>query len=100
MEHLGYFVEVSETEVRFQLEKPEPGVRHWDDGIDKKAIEPAKVIPDGETTDEWYPNNSAIVLCIWVLDNDSIGALCGNGKGRYLDRLARTLPRSALPNAK
>ena len=63
----------------------------------KELIE---VIPDGETTDEWYPNNSAIVLCIWVLDNDSIGALCGNGKGRYLDRLARTLPRSALPNAK
>ena len=48
MEHLGYFVEVSETEVRFQLEKPELGVRYWGDGLDKKAIEPNKVIPDGE----------------------------------------------------
>ena len=48
MEHLGYFVEVSETEVRFQIEEPEPGVRHWDDGLDKKVIQPAKVIPDGE----------------------------------------------------
>jgi len=48
MEHLGYFVEVSETEVRFQLEKPDPGVRYWGDGLDKKAIKPIKVIPDGE----------------------------------------------------
>ena len=49
MENLGYFVEVSETEVRFQIEKPEPGVHHWAAGIDKnKAIEPTKVIPDGE----------------------------------------------------
>ena len=48
MEHLGYFVEVSETEVRFQLEKPAEGVRYWGDGLDKKAIEPIKIIPDGE----------------------------------------------------
>jgi hypothetical protein len=49
MEHLGYFVEVSETEVRFQIEKPEPKVvRYWGDGLDKKTIEPAKVIPDGK----------------------------------------------------
>ena len=49
MEHLGYFVEVSENEVRFQLEKPEPGVRYWGDGLDKKeTIIPTKVIPDGE----------------------------------------------------
>ena len=48
MEHLGYFVEVSETEVRFQIEKPAEGVRYWGDGLDKKAIEPIKIIPDGE----------------------------------------------------
>ena len=48
MENLGYFVEVSENEVRFQLEKPEPGVRYWGDGLDKKNITPTKVIPDGE----------------------------------------------------
>ena len=48
MEHLGYFVIVSETEVKFQLEKPADGVRYWGDGLDKKAIEPNKVIPDGE----------------------------------------------------
>jgi hypothetical protein len=49
MEHLGYFVEVSETEVRFTLEKPADGVRYWGDGLDnKKAVIPTKVIPDGE----------------------------------------------------
>ena len=49
MENLGYFVEVSENEVRYQLEKPEPGVRYWGDGLDEKqAIIPTKVIPDGE----------------------------------------------------
>ena len=49
MDNLGYFVEVSETEVRFQLEKPEPGVHHWADGLDKKETMIAtKVIPDGE----------------------------------------------------
>ena len=49
MEHLGYFVEISETEVRFQLEKPADGVRYWGDGINnKKAIELIKIIPDGE----------------------------------------------------
>lgn len=41
-----------------------------------------------------------IVLLIWVLDDDSIGALCADKDGRYPDELARTLPRSALPNAK
>ena len=49
MEHLGYFVEVSETEVRFQLEKPADGVHHWADGLDKKEIVTSnKIIPDGE----------------------------------------------------
>ena len=48
MDNLGYFVQVSETEVRFQIEKPEPGVHYWAAGLDKKAIEPAKIIPDGE----------------------------------------------------
>ena len=49
MEHLGYFVEVSDTEVRFQLEKPAEGIRYWGDGINKKeTIKPTKVIPVGE----------------------------------------------------
>jgi len=49
MEHLGYFVEVSETEVRFTLEKPADGVRYWGSELDKKkAVIPTKVIPDGE----------------------------------------------------
>jgi hypothetical protein len=49
MEHLGYFVEVSETEVRFTLEKPADGVRYWGDGLDnKKDVIPTKVITDGE----------------------------------------------------
>jgi hypothetical protein len=49
MENLGYFVEVSDTEVRFTLEKPADGVRYWGDGLDnKKVVIPTKVIPDGE----------------------------------------------------
>jgi hypothetical protein len=49
MKHLGYFVEVSENEVRFTLEKPADGVRYWGDGLDKKKdVMPTKVIPDGE----------------------------------------------------
>jgi hypothetical protein len=49
MENLGYFVEVSETEVRYTLEKPADGVRYWGDGLDKKKdVIPTKVIPDGE----------------------------------------------------
>mgnify|MGYP000881976435 CR=1 FL=1 len=49
MENLGYFVEVSENEVRFTLEKPADGVRYWGDGLDKKKdVIPTKVIPDGE----------------------------------------------------
>jgi len=49
MEHLGYFVEVSETEVRFTLEKPADGVKYWGSELDnKKAVIPSKVIPDGE----------------------------------------------------
>jgi hypothetical protein len=49
MENLGYFVEVSETEVRFTLEKPADGVRYWGDGLDKKKdVIATKVIPDGE----------------------------------------------------
>ena len=49
MEHLGYFVEVSETEVRYTHEKPADGVRYWGDGLDKKKdVIPTKVIPDGE----------------------------------------------------
>jgi len=49
MEHLGYFVEVSETEVRFTLEKPADGVKYWSSELDKKkAITPTKVIPYGE----------------------------------------------------
>jgi hypothetical protein len=49
MEHLGYFVEVSETEVRFMLEKPADGIRYWGHGIDnKKVIEPTEVISDSE----------------------------------------------------
>jgi hypothetical protein len=49
MENLGYFVEVSENEVRFTLEKPADGVRYWGDGLNKKEIIiPTKVIPDGE----------------------------------------------------
>lgn len=49
MEHLGYFVEVSETEVRFTLEKPADGVKYWGGELDKKkAVIPTKVIPDGE----------------------------------------------------
>jgi len=49
MENLGYFVEVSETEVSFTLEKPADGVKYW--GIElynKKNVMPTKVIPDGE----------------------------------------------------
>jgi hypothetical protein len=49
MEHLGYFVEVSETEVLFTLEKPADGVKYWGSELDKKkAVIPTKVIPDGE----------------------------------------------------
>jgi hypothetical protein len=49
MENLGYFVEVSETEVRFTLEKPADGVRYWGDVLDnKKHVIFTKVIPDGE----------------------------------------------------
>jgi len=49
MEHLGYFVEVSETEVRFTLEKPADGVKYWGSELDnKKNVMPTKVIPDGE----------------------------------------------------
>jgi len=49
MEHLGYFVEVSETEVRYTLEKPADGVKYWGSKLDnKKNVMPIKVIPDGE----------------------------------------------------
>ena len=53
----------------------------------------------GETTDGFI-RMGPIVLLIWVLDDDSIGALSANGDGHYPDEFARTLPRSALPNAK
>jgi hypothetical protein len=49
MENLGYFVEVSENEVRFTLEKPADGVKYWGSDLDnKKAVIPTKIIPDGE----------------------------------------------------
>jgi hypothetical protein len=49
MENLGYFVEVSETEVRFTLEKPANGVKYWGSEIDnKKDIAPTKIILDDE----------------------------------------------------
>jgi hypothetical protein len=49
MENLGYFVEVSETEVSFTLEKPANGVKYWGSELDKKKdVIPTKVIPDGE----------------------------------------------------
>ena len=49
MENLGYFVEVSENEVRYQLEKPADGVVYWGINSDKnKILIPTKVIPDGE----------------------------------------------------
>jgi hypothetical protein len=49
MENLGYFVEVSENEVRFTLEKPADGVKYWGSEIDnKKDIAPTKIILDDE----------------------------------------------------
>jgi hypothetical protein len=49
MENLGYFVEVSETEVRYTHEKPADGVKYWGGDLDnKKNVIPTKVIPDGE----------------------------------------------------
>ena len=59
-----------------------------------------KIRQEGGTGTSGFIGNGPIVLLIWVLDDDSIGALCANGEGRYRDELARTLPRSALPNAK
>jgi hypothetical protein len=49
MENLGYFVEVSETEVRYTLEKPADGVRYWGSELNnKKDVIPTKVIPESE----------------------------------------------------
>jgi hypothetical protein len=49
MGNLGYFVEVSETEVRYTLEKPADGVRYWGSELNnKKDVIPTKVIPESE----------------------------------------------------
>ena len=60
---------------------------------------------DGKITIHTTKIEDSFVLTIWVLDDDSIGAFCGFIKDGYdnrpkYDRIARTLPRSALPNAK
>ena len=59
----------------------------------------------GWKVDDKIYASDIIVLYIWVLDDNYIGALrlCIQhtlDRGPNLDQLARTLPRSALPNAK